>query len=178
MTANHSDETEPAAAPARIVVREARHADYSFIRETVLSAFGQATEADLVEALRQSNDVVLELVAEVDEDIVGHILISALVTPRRCVALAPVSVRPPNQGRGIGSSLIRTAIEKMHRDGWRAMFLLGEPGYYSRFGFSVEACAKFGSNYPQEYTMVLELADGALDRLSGRIAYAAPFASA
>ena len=156
-------------------IRAALPDDYQAIRTTLQAAFEQDTEADLVEALRRSNDAIIELVARADELIVGHVLISRLESPEQCVALAPVSVLPTHQGRGIGSALIKEAIAQAIDRGESAMFLLGEPAYYSRFVFSVEACAEFDTHYPKAYMMVSEFAEDGLRGLTRRIAYARPF---
>lgn len=156
-------------------IREATPDDHPCIRTTVQEAFGQDLEADLVEALRESGDVVLELVADTNHQILGHLLISNLRAPERCIALAPVSVLPSCQRRGVGSALIRAALQIMAERGWLAIFVLGEPEYYSRFGFSVEACAKFETEYPKTHMMALELQKGSLKHLSGEIAYADAF---
>ena len=73
-----------------IIRIELRH-DGGAIRRTVSAAFGQEGEADLVDALRDSGDAALSLVAEDGGDIAGHIVFSRLQAPARCLALAPFS---------------------------------------------------------------------------------------
>lgn len=157
-------------------IRETTAADHTSVHALVEDAFGQPAEAGLVDALRASGDAVIDLVAETEGRITGHILLSKLRAPANCAALAPVSVAPDCQNRGIGSALIRDAIDRAKQAGWSAIFLLGDPAYYTRFGFDVGKAAKFETEYPPAYVMVLELEDGALDRLSRKIEYAAPFA--
>lgn len=156
-------------------IRTTRADDYPGIRALVRAAFGQDLEADLVEALRRSGEAAIELVAEEDDQLVGHVLVSPLRSPEKCVALAPVSVLPAAQGRGVGSALVRGAIARAREGGWAAMFVLGEPGYYTRFGFSVDACERFESPYPKAYMMVLDLLERGLTDLSKKIVYARPF---
>ena len=79
------------------------------------------------------------------------------------------------QGAGFGSALIREALVRAERSGWKAVFVLGEPAYYTRFGFSVAMAAKFKTPYPKEYFMALELIPGALEKQNGAVIYAAPF---
>ncbi len=88
----------------------------------VVAAFDQAVEADLVDALRESGDAVISLVAEDDGELVGHIMFSKLQAPDQCIALAPVSVTPSRQIQGIGSRLIREGLARANRDGWQAVF--------------------------------------------------------
>ncbi|MEQ8176702.1 MAG: N-acetyltransferase [Amphiplicatus sp.] len=158
-----------------MIVRAAAQDDYPAIRACIDNAFGQPHEGALVEALRASSDAVIELVAESDGRIAGVILLSKLTAPENSLALAPVAVAPDMQGQGVGGALIRAAIKEAHESGAAAIFLLGEPGYYSRFSFSVEAAGRFETAYPKEYMMALELTPGALAGLSGKIAYASPF---
>jgi putative acetyltransferase len=158
-----------------VIVRAATPSDYAAIRTVVLDAFGGPDEADLVEALRESGDAVIETVAAIDGGVVGHILISKLQAPDRCLALAPVSVRPAFQKHGVGSGLIRSALDEAKKADWQAMFLLGDPDYYTRFGFDVGRAAKFETAYPKAYFMALELRSGALEKLIGDVVFAAPF---
>lgn len=148
--------------------------DEDAIRTIVTSAFGQPDEAGLVDALRASGDGVISLVAEVDGAAVGHILFSRLQSPERCLALAPVAVAPDRQGQGIGGALIHAGIDRARAGGWRGIFVLGEPEYYTRFGFSVATAAPFETDYPRGYFMALELAEGSLG-VGGAVDYAAAF---
>ena len=156
-------------------IRDETRDDASDVRNVVSVAFDQTAEADLIDALRESGDAVISLVAEEDGEIVGHILFSRLQAPARCIALAPISVTPSRQNQGIGSTLIRAGIARAKLGGWLAIFLLGEPEYYQRFGFDVAKADKFETEYPKSYFMVLELAPDSLDEISGAVIYATPF---
>ncbi len=157
-------------------IRETTPADHAAVRAVVEAAFGQDAEAGLIDALRASGDAVIECVAEFEGRIAGHILLSKLRAPNNCVALAPVSVAPDHQKQGIGSALIRDAIDRAKRAGWSAIFLLGDPAYYTRFGFDVGRAEKFETVYPAEYFMALELEGGEIDKLSGKVEFPNPFA--
>lgn len=158
-----------------MIIRDETNEDVSAVRRVVTSAFGQAAEADLVDALRRSGDVVISRIASADGGVIGHILFSQLQAPVKCLALAPVSVIPERQGRGIGSALIRDGLAQARKDGWQAIFVLGEPAYYQRFGFSVALADKFETPYPKPYFMALDLASGALDARDGPVIYAPAF---
>lgn len=157
-------------------IRAERPADKAAVRAVVKAAFGRDDEADLVDALRGDNDIALALVAEDGGTMTGHIVLSRLLAPARALALAPVSVLPAHQGRGIGSALIREALRLARQAGWQSVFLLGEPAYYSRFGFRRELAAGFASPYTGAYFMALELRHGALDG-GGNVIYAPAFAA-
>jgi putative acetyltransferase len=78
----------------------------------------------------------LELVAEVDGVVVGHVLCStATVGDRDVVAVAPLSVLPEHQRRGVGSALMTALIERADGAGHALLGLLGSRAYYPRFGF-------------------------------------------
>ncbi|NQV21492.1 MAG: N-acetyltransferase [Rhodospirillales bacterium] len=158
-----------------VTVRDAVNADAGAVRRLVSDAFGQPAEADLVEALKRSGAAVVDLVAELDSEIVGHVLLSKLQAPSRCVALAPISVAPKHQKSGVGSALMDQAVRRAKADGWAAIFVLGDPGYYTRFGFDVAAASKFETEYPKAYFMALEIEDGALEKEHGQMIYAQPF---
>ena len=155
-------------------IREEAGGDIAAIDRITELAFDQRDEADLVVALRKNGDIEISLVAVDDDAVIGHVLFSILRAPPRCLALAPVSVMPDRQSKGVGSRLIREGLRRAKEQGWGAVFLLGEPDYYSRFGFRVDSAAGFGTPYPAEFFMALELLPGALDE-KGPVIYAAPF---
>jgi putative acetyltransferase len=158
-----------------MIIRPETASDHAAITALTEAAFKQPAEAKLVDALRASGDSVISLVAEDGGQIVGHVLFSKLVSPARCLGLAPISVAPARQRQGLGAALINLGLEMAARDGWQAVFLLGDPAYYTRFGFRVADAAKFSSPYPKEYLMARDLSPGALAKLSGALEYAPAF---
>lgn len=123
------------------MIRYARAADHAAIAEVIASAFGRPDEAQLVAQLRADEDAIFELVAEALDEIVGHIFFSRLWVDRAELygALAPLAVRPAQQGKGVGSKLVRSGLECAREFGCHGLLVLGEPAYYGRFGFSAEA---------------------------------------
>jgi putative acetyltransferase len=146
------------------------------IHGVVSAAFGRPDEAELVRRLRDDGDVVLELAAFEGEAILGHILFSALtVDPAtlRIAALAPVSVVPARQNQGIGSALIREGLARCAD--FDACAVLGEPEYYSRFGFTLEAARTLNSVYSGHAYQALEFKPGALAGGTWRVTYPRAF---
>jgi putative acetyltransferase len=139
------------------------------------SAFGRPAEAQIVEALRVNGKVVLSLVAELEGRIVGHALFSrayieAESGTRVEAALGPLAVLPERQRRGIGSALVRRGLEECRALGFGAVFLLGDPAYYGRFGF--QPARAYGLRYAghldrDEAFQAVELRPGALRGLGG-----------
>jgi putative acetyltransferase len=138
-------------------LRPARPDDAAAIDALLGAAFGGQDEARLVARLRASGEAVVELVAEEDGAIVGQVMLSRMVQPEGWLALAPVAVAPGRQRRGIGSALVRAAGAAARAGGWQAVVVVGDPGYYGRFGFSVDAARELASPYPLEVTGLLLL---------------------
>ena len=101
----------------------------------------------IVDDLNRSGDAVISLVAQHETNIVGHVLFSRLGAPMRALALSPLGVHPEFQRAGIGSTLIRKGLERARHDGWQAVFVLGPPAYYGRFGFNAAAAQGYTSPY-------------------------------
>lgn len=154
---------------AETLIRAARPEDHTGIAGLLRRAFDGDGEAELVTALRPA---AIELVAERDGELQGHILLSPLEAPFRALALAPLAVEPIWQGQGIGSALIRRAIADA--EGWDAIIVLGDPAYYARFGFSVEEAAGYACAYAGPFLMVLALRDVPA---TGRIVYPQAFSA-
>jgi putative acetyltransferase len=127
-------------------VRRETAADHDAVDDLVTAAFGGRAEADAVAALRSSPDAV-SLVAVEQGEVIGHVLVSPVIVGASVPApgLAPLSVRPDRQGRGVGTALVRAVIELCRTRRDAAVFVLGDPAYYGRFGF-VDA-TRFGLRY-------------------------------
>ncbi|CAN1571199.1 COG3153 Predicted acetyltransferase [Caulobacteraceae bacterium] len=153
-----------------MVIRPAAPEDHAAIRDVITAAFtaefGKSDEAGLVDALRADGDALLELVAEEDGVVVGHILFSPLAadTGARFAALAPLSVQPGRQKDGLGTCLMETAHELLRASGIEAVIVLGHPAYYSRVGYSAEAARPVKAPFAGRSFMALALRPGALDR--------------
>jgi putative acetyltransferase len=121
-------------------IRSETDADHEAIRIVNDQAFGEPIEATLVEAIRASDRFVpeLSLVAEVEGEIVGHVILSYVdVEPgsRRVLQLGPIAVLPSHQRRGIGSALMEEALRLADARGEPLVLIEGDPRYYERFGF-------------------------------------------
>jgi len=148
-----------------MMIRQAAAADAAEIRAIVAAAFGQADEADLVDALRADGDALVELVAEDEDFIVGHILFSPLAASsgQRFAALAPLSVTPDRQKDGIGTMLMQVGHELCRKAGIAAVIVLGDTAYYSHAGYSTQAAKTVTAPFSGAHFMVLALTQGALD---------------
>ena len=141
-----------------LTIRPETADDEDAIRMVNLAAFPTAQEADLVQQLREDSDSEISLVAEDEGTIVGHVLLSRMKVagdgrPFRALGLGPVAVLPDRQRQGIGGALIEEALRLAQDRDEEAVFLVGEPDYYQRFGFSAEAAVPFASPYAGPYFM-------------------------
>jgi putative acetyltransferase len=166
--------------PCDVVIRPAAPEDAAGIRQVHLGAFPTAAEADLVQELERAGDAVVSIVAE-DEGIVGHVLFSRMEVladgrPLAALGLAPVAVVQSRQSEGIGGALIEAGLSRADELGTDIVFLLGEPGYYRRFGFEASAAEPFASPYAGPYFQALALAGDYAPPDCGEAAYAPAFA--
>ncbi len=106
-----------------ISVREERAEDREAVRRVEEAAFGRAEEADIVDALRGDEAWALSLVAEVDGEIVGHLLFSR---GDRAMTLGPLAVLPEHQRSGVGAALMREGLARIDEP----IVLLGHPAAF------------------------------------------------
>ena len=145
------------------------------------AAFETEEEANLVDALRDGGYVEVSLVAEVDGEVVGHILFSRLPIVTNfgtvdALSLAPMAVMPSYQRRGIGSKLVAAGLETCREHGHRLVVVLGHPEFYPRFGFSAKLARPLESPFGGgEAWMAMELVPGTLAGVEGRVEYPPPF---
>lgn len=156
-------------------IRRASWRDHVFIPPLVEAAFGRHDEGLLVRELREHDDIALEFVATDRDELIGHVMMSRLIGPEGCLALAPVSVHPDRQARGVGSTLVRAITEAAEEEGWTAAFVVGNPRYYSRFGYEVEAAADFDTPFSHEFTAACVFDPDRFGSLPREIIYPAAF---
>jgi len=168
----------------KIEIRSERPDDARAIRDVNERAFGGPAEATLVDLLRAANKAVVSLVAQHGDQVVGHILFSPVTVANapgsfRGAGLAPMSVLPEYQNRGIGSRLVRDGLVACQEAGFDIVVVLGHVGFYPRFGFAPAAHHGLGNEYDaSDAFMVLELRSGVLGSISGLVKFAAEFGEA
>ncbi len=130
-----------------IEIRNESPADVAAIEAVTIAAFLHAphtshTEHRIVEALRQAGQLAVSLVADTRGTVVGHVAVSPVSISDGATGwygLGPISVTPQYQRSGVGSQLMREALRVLRERGAAGCVLLGEPEYYSRFGFQVDS---------------------------------------
>lgn len=154
-----------------IIIRNEQVSDIQIITRLTKAAFQNAehsshTEQFIVNALRRENQLTVSFVAVEDKTIVGHIAISPVEISsgtQRWYGLGPISVWPERQRQGIGSKLIKAALAQLQHLGSFGCVVLGDPAYYSRFGFKTNPNLLFpgvASEYFQVLTFVNEIPIG------------------
>lgn len=172
-----------------LTIRQEEPKDYPAVAKLLKSAFQDETHSDqnehlLVERLRNSDAFIPELsiVAELEGKIAGHILLTKIKIWNEnesfeSLALAPVSVNPNHQKKGIGGQLIRAAHQKAKELGFQSVVLLGHQDYYPKFGY--KPAGKYGIKIPfdapEENCLAIELTKNALKGVSGMVAYPREF---
>ncbi len=160
------------------IVRPERPTDHDPVREINILAFETESEADLVDGLRREADPVISLVAEMDGQVVGHVLFTPVAigdTPAgpAAMGLAPLAVHPEFQDHGIGGELVRIGLEACETAGTEVVVTLGHPDYYRRFGFAPaieEGISYIGREY-DSFFLVRELVPGTLAKFQGEVHY-------
>lgn len=163
-----------------VEVRPERPEDADTIGTVIRAAFGAAcrsggTEAAIVDALRQAGALAVSLVAVQDDEVVGHVAFSPVTVAGTAIGwfgLGPVSVRPERQGAGVGQALIRQGLDCLRRMDAHGCVVLGDQGYYGRFGFAADRRLRYGEA-PPEYFLRLSFKEATPE---GRVVYHPAFA--
>ncbi len=143
-------------------IRRERHEDVRAVDALVRRAFyghphSDGSEPDIIRRLRKVGALSLALVAEEDGRIVGQVACSPVGFSggqRDWFGVGPVSVDPDYQNRGIGSALMLGGLELLKDDGARGAVLVGDAGFYGRFGFRSEPAVSH-KGVPAENLLVL-----------------------
>lgn len=161
-------------------IRQEQPTDYDAVYQVVKEAFVDAEHTDgdeqnLIVRLRKSKSFIpeLSLVAVEDEKIVGHILFTrAAVNGIAVLALAPLSVLPEYQNRGIGQSLIKRGHIIAQKMGYKYSVVLGHEKYYPKSGYV--PASQYGIKAPfevEDESFMAICLNGTVDKLNGVMEY-------
>jgi len=162
-------------------ILEERREDFKRVYHVNRVSFGGDLEARLVDALRARQSTI-SLVAEVDRQIVGHVFFSPVridgpARAIRAMGLAPLAVLPEFRKKGIGTALVEEGVERCRLAGNSLVFVVGDPAFYRRLGFTMAAPLDLHYDEPvyDDFLMVKELLAGALRDVHGCVRYAPEF---
>ena len=166
-----------------MIIRCEKEDDYKEIYELVKTAFETAKlppdgEADYVNDLRMSDEYIPDfaLVAEENGKLIGHIMLTKTFIKTEyekteCLLLSPVCTKLEYRNKGVGAKLITEALNRARAAGYKAVFLVGDPNYYGRFGFM--KVKNFNISYTmdieEQYVLGCELYKNALKGIKGSI---------
>lgn len=151
---------------------------YNLIRTAFETAqVKDGTEQDFAEDLRNGNGFIpeLALVGELSGKLIGHIMLTRtqIVRPDgekfEALLLAPLSVLIEYRNKGVGSALVKTSLGIAKKMGYKAVFLVGNPDYYNRFGFrqTSEWSIRSKDGIPEKFVLGYELKPEGLKGISG-----------
>ena len=156
-------------------------ADQSAIENLLDLSFGSSRKKKSAYALRAGKQPVpgLSLVARNDGNLVGSIqfwplsldLTDGEIAGKGVLLLGPLAVHPDKQNLGIGRALIEEGMNRASAAGYAAAILVGDPAYYSKFGFGHECVSGLELSLESDQARVQgrELVKDALSRLKGNI---------
>jgi putative acetyltransferase len=165
-----------------MMVRPEQNDEFDAIYELVKTAFQTANvtngdEQNYVLTLRASERYIPELALVADDGkIIGHMMLTKTCITNgggktEALLLGPVAVEIARRHKGVGAKLITAGLEKARALGYKAVFLVGDPEYYGRFGFKSVSNYRltYGMDIPPQYVMALELEQGWLENKTGVI---------
>lgn len=164
-----------------MIIRPERPDDYEAVLKTTYEAFKtldypgrrRVDEHYLIHLLKGSPYVIpgLSFIAELDGDIVGHILYTCSEVIRHdgtkvsTITFGPLSVIPDHQKEGVGRALVKHSMDAARDMGFGAVLITGVPDYYPKLGF-VRA-REYGITLPdgssEDFLMAYELMPGYLE---------------
>lgn len=162
-------------------IRKEEPSDTEAIEAVTVAAFKDVahtnhTEQFIVRALRNSGQLAVSLVAQDNDSVIGHVAVSPVTISSGAAGwygLGPISVTPEHQRQGVGAQLMEHALTELRTLGAAGCVVLGEPSYYSRFGFNAEPSLVL-PGVPAEYFQAV-LLTGLLP--SGMVSYHGSFAA-
>ena len=167
------------------MIREVQEHDFLGIDQLIISAFSSSQfeyhdEAELVKSIRKepSYSSYFEVIAEKEGKIIGHGLLSECYIGKTvCQALAPLSVSPSHQKKGIGQEIIRALEDRSEKHDFPGIIILGDPDYYGRFGYqkAVDYQIKAPFEVPESHFLVKELKENGLANTKGTVRYLEAF---
>lgn len=142
----------------KVKIRSEQNKEADLIESVIVSAFLNAphtghNEHLIVNKLREVDALTISMVAEYEGNVIGHVAVSPVTISdgtNNWFGLGPISVLPEQQGNGVGSVLMKRALDELRSSGAAGCVLLGDPHFYSRFGFKNEPSLIL-PNVPQEY---------------------------
>ena len=164
-----------------ISIRYEKLEDQELVYRLIDECFESDDEEKLVRLLHTDNQSLISLVAEIDSEIIGQIILSKMTaeddSSLNIYGLAPMCVSPKYQNQGIGTKLIERAIQEAKVSNIDAIFVLGHPSYYPKFGFKPTHSYQIKCEYdvPTDVFMVLDISNKLVKLENQTVYYAEEF---
>ncbi|EGQ7834873.1 TPA: N-acetyltransferase [Vibrio vulnificus] len=164
-----------------MLIRTEAPADILVIDSLLKQVFPTDAEANLVMALRENGRLTLSLVACTDEgEVVGYVMFTPMHfngEENGWQGLAPLAVKADYRQQGIASNLINEGLTTLLEFGYPACFVLGDPSFYQRFGFSAAKTLGFDSQWelPDGAFQAVAMAEGVFAGQHGLVKYSPEF---
>lgn len=157
-----------------MIVRESTSEDLAALETIYPAAFPEEDLLPVVRSLEAGNAKVLSLVAEIDGAVIGHVaftICTAGHSGRQIAMLAPLCVVPSHHKQGLGSALVKAGFDRLKAQSVTFILVLGDPAYYSRFGFSKENGVQPPYPIPEEWAQAWQSVslDGDTAPMSGML---------
>lgn len=136
-------------------IRESIADDLTSLESIYPAAFPDEDLLPVVRDLLQDASIAMSLVATIDSQVTGHVIFTECrvdSSDDKVSLLAPLAVLPGFQKQGIGSAIVRDGLQRLTQAGISRVFVLGDPAYYSRFGFAPDSSVEPPFPLPDEWT--------------------------
>ena len=118
-----------------VIARETR-ADVPAIDALVLRAFGPGRFAKTAERMRERAERAAGFVARSEGAIVGSVRLWAIsIGETPALFLGPIAVERAARESGVGARLVQACMDHAQAERSAGILLVGDPPYFSRFGF-------------------------------------------
>jgi putative acetyltransferase len=161
-------------------IRDSNDADLPAIRRLYPDAFPDEDLLPLIGALLGERQGVLSLVAVRGPQLMGHAVFTLCEVQGHgsdVALLGPLAVAPASQRHGLGTALVEAGFRRLEDAGVRIVLVLGDPMYYSRFGFRSESRIEPPYPLPAEWAGAWQSKSlcEAKDRPRGRLSVPRPW---
>lgn len=154
------------------IVADERPADAEAREDLLDAVMGPGRKLVACEALRAGNSPAISLVVRELGSLVGTVRLwpVAVLGAEDVLMLGPLAVAGERAGCGIGTMLMEAALDRAEAEGWGAVILVGDPGYYARFGFhGIEGITMPGISSKGRLLVARELRAGTLTAAHGTV---------
>ena len=119
-------------------IRREEARDAVAVDQLVLAAFGPGRFAKTAERIRETAAMTAGFCVYQGEGLIGSVRLWAVqVGEARSVFLGPIAVDQTRRSGGLGGELVQACIEEARLQGLDGVLLVGDPPYFSRFGFEL-----------------------------------------